>query len=295
VPNTGGAAGPIGLAVADGAGTADSVITGDYDVDGFLDLFVTNGFNLRPLYVGGPNKLFHNNGNAHHWIELDLVGVNSDRDATGARVSATANSVTQYRVQDGRYHRWSQDTRRMHFGLSGAMAADITVKWPGGAVQTFPNVAADKLYRITEGATIPVSVVPGIAPAYPCGSPGLNGAVDSGVFIWRDCPSGEWRLKTAVAGGSNTFSGTVTSDANYSGVAGVGLSGSDSVNNSNPKQILFTFYTNGTGTDGVNFTPQDYSSNCLAINAPASTPVYFGPFRIPEGKSFSLETQSACP
>ena len=34
-------------------------------VDGFLDLFVTNGFNLRPLYIGGPNKLFHNNGNGN--------------------------------------------------------------------------------------------------------------------------------------------------------------------------------------------------------------------------------------
>ena len=83
VPNAGGAAGPIGLAISDGVGTADSVVTADYDEDGFLDLFVTNGFNLQPRYIGGPNKLFHNNGNSNHWIELDLVGVNSDRDATG--------------------------------------------------------------------------------------------------------------------------------------------------------------------------------------------------------------------
>ena len=63
--NAGGAAGPVGVAVASGAGTADSVISGDYDVDGFLDLFVTNGLNLQPLHFGGPNKLFHNNGNAN--------------------------------------------------------------------------------------------------------------------------------------------------------------------------------------------------------------------------------------
>jgi hypothetical protein len=104
VPNAGGAAGPIGLAIADGAGTADSVVTADYDIDGFLDLFVTNGFNLQPRYIGGPNKLFHNSGNANHWIELDLVGVHSDRDATGARVYATANGITQLRVQNGDYH-----------------------------------------------------------------------------------------------------------------------------------------------------------------------------------------------
>ncbi len=152
VPDAGGAAGPIGLAIADAAGTADSAVTADYDEDGFLDLFVTNGFNLQPRYIGGPNKLFHNKGNHNHWIELDLVGVKSDRDATGARVYATALGVTQFRVQDGRYHRWSQDSKRIHFGLAGATSVLLTVKWPSGLVQTFPSVAANKLYTITEGA-----------------------------------------------------------------------------------------------------------------------------------------------
>ncbi len=49
------------------------------------------------------------------------------------------------------------------------------------------------------------------------------------------------------------------------------------------------------GTDGVNFTAADVSTNCLTITAPASIPVYFGPFRVPENQNFSLETQSSCP
>jgi hypothetical protein len=151
VPDAGGAAGPIGLALADGVGTADTVVSADYDRDGFLDLFVTNGFNLQPRYVGGPNRLFRNNGNANHWIELDLVGVNSDRDATGARVYATANGVTQFRVQDGRYHRWAQDSKRIHFGLAGATNTSIVIKWPSGLVQTIPSLAANKIYTVTEG------------------------------------------------------------------------------------------------------------------------------------------------
>ena len=159
VPNAGGAAGPVGLGLADGVGWAESVVSGDYDVDGFLDLFVTNGLNLQPPYIGGPHKLYHNNGNANHWIELDLVGVNSDRDATGARVYAAALGVTQFRVQDGRIHRWSQDAKRIHFGLAGATAVTLTVKWPSGTVQTFANVPANKLYKITENAPNPVPVV----------------------------------------------------------------------------------------------------------------------------------------
>ena len=129
------------------------MVTGDYDEDGFLDLFVTNGFNLQPKFIGGPNKLFHNNGNANHWIELDLIGVHSDRDATGARVYADALGVTQFRVQDGRYHRWSQDSKRIHFGLASASTVNLTVKWPGGAVQTFQNVKANHIYKITEGGS----------------------------------------------------------------------------------------------------------------------------------------------
>jgi hypothetical protein len=295
VPDAGGAAGPVGLAIADGAGTADSVVSADYDVDGFLDLYVTNGFNLRPLYIGGPNKLFHNNRNGNHWIELDLVGVNSDRDATGARVSATANGVTQVRVQNGAYHRWSQDAKRSHFGLAGATTVDLQVVWPSGAIGNYPGVAADQLYRITEGSGIaPVAL--GIAPAYQCGPPPLNGATDSGVFIWRDCPSGQWRMKTASAGATITYNGTVTSSANYTSVAGVGLNSSDSLDyTTNPKQIVFSFKNVGKSTDGVNFVAQSGASTCLQITAPGVSTVYYGPFRVPVSQPFNLETQSTCP
>ena len=150
-------------------------------MDGFLDLFVTNGFNLRPLNFGGPNKLFRNNGNANNWIELDLVGTASDRDAVGARVYATANGTTQLRVQNGQYHRWSQDAKRSHFGLAGASLVNLRVEWPSGNVQTLNNVAANKLYRVTEGAGI-VPVTLGEAPAYQCGPPTINSAVDIGCI-----------------------------------------------------------------------------------------------------------------
>ena len=296
VPNAGGAAGPIGLAIADGVGTADSVITGDYDVDGFLDLFVTNGFNLMPIAIGGPDKLFHNNGNANHWIELDLVGVNSDRDATGARVYATANGVTQFRVQNGAYHRWSQDAKRIHFGLAGATAADITVKWPSGVVQTFPAVQANTLYRVTENNVLPVPVALGAGPAYPCGAPTINPAVDSGAFVWRDCPTGTWLLRTTAAGGNITYTATITSSAPFTSVKGVSVSPYDLLDfTTNPQQIALSVHTKGTSSKGVNFIPQDGASNCLSITAPGITQVYMGPFRVPVSQPFELDTQSTCP
>jgi hypothetical protein len=292
-----GAAGPVGVAVASGAGTADSVISGDYDVDGFLDLFVTNGLNLQPRGFGGPSKLYHNNGNANRWVEVDLVGTRSDRDATGARVYATAAGVTQLRTQNGRYHRWSQDAKRAHFGLGGASSVTLRVEWPSGTVQTH-SVAANKLYRITEStATTPGRIDPvnvGAAPAYPCGAPALNGWQDKGVYVWRDCPSGKWILRVLSANTTITYEGTVTSTSNFTSIKPQGLETGDVLNTSNTKQISFNFISKGTGIDGVDFKLPDGANACLKVPVPSSAQVYMGPFKKPISKPTNLETQGPC-
>jgi hypothetical protein len=292
VAGAGGATGPVGAAVASGAGTADTVVAADYDVDGFVDLFVANGFNLRPLNFGGENKLFRNKGNGRRWVQVDLVGTKSDRDAVGARVFATANGVTQLREQNGAYHRWAQDSRRAHFGLAGATVVDLRVEWPSGSVQTFQRVATNKVYRITEGGGIAPAAL-GQAPAYPCGAPPLNGARDSGIFLWRDCPSGEWRMKTVAAGGSATYAGTITSSHDYVRVKGIALNAADQLNVAGSR-ITFRFDTRGTGTDGVNFVPRDGAKTCLEVQTPAGARVYYGPFRKPVTPPFDLESQARC-
>ncbi len=149
-----GAEGRVGPALSAAAGTSESVVVADYDEDGFLDLFVTNGLNMRPKGFGGDNQLFRNSGNSNGWLELDLVGVTSNRDALGTKILVTAGGVTQYREQNGGYHRWSQNYTRIHLGLGVNDHADVTVKWPSGAVDTFANVAANAIYVITEGRGI---------------------------------------------------------------------------------------------------------------------------------------------
>ncbi len=238
--------------------------------------------------------MFRNNGTGKRWIELDLVGANSDRDAVGARVYATANGVTQLRIQNGAYHRWSQDLRRSHFGLAGATVVDLRVEWPSGAVQTFARVATNKLYRISEGADI-AAVALGVAPAYPCGPPPLNGAVDNGIFVWQDCPTGEWRLRTAAGGGSAVYAGTITSTATYARVSGVGLNSADQLNfTANPKQIVFRFDTRGSATDGANFKPREGTSTCMKVTAPSGSHVFYGPFRKPLVPPCDLNSQAPC-
>jgi len=43
---------------------------------------------------------------------------------------------------------------RLHFGLGGALVADVTVRWPSGQHQTFTALKADQLYTIKEGLGI---------------------------------------------------------------------------------------------------------------------------------------------
>jgi hypothetical protein len=154
VANAGGAAGPIGVSVGQAAGAGESVASADYDLDGRVDLLVTNGMNRRPLVRNaGPYHLFRNTSPARNWIELDLVGTSSTRDAVGARVYATTGGVTQYREQNEGYHRWSQNHRRIHFGLAGNTTVNLKVNWPSGRVDTFNNVASNRIYIVTEGAS----------------------------------------------------------------------------------------------------------------------------------------------
>ncbi len=159
VAAAGGAAGVTGAAVGDQAGTGDSVAVADLDLDGRLDLVVTNGLNLRPLEeTGGPVQLFRNRSDIGNWLQFDLQGSEVPRDAIGTRVLVTAGGVTQLRVQDDGYHRWSQNYRRLHFGLASNTTAEVEVQWPDGSTQAFTGIEGNTLYRVTQGED-PVVIV----------------------------------------------------------------------------------------------------------------------------------------
>ena len=151
-------------AVADAAGASgsatgrgDSVAVADYDADGFVDIFVTNGLG-DPLFNEGPDQLFRNLGNDNHWLEIDPVGIESNRDGIGARVEVLAGGVRQVQLVDGGMHLSTQNHARLHFGLAANTTVDeVVVNWPSGNRQVLSDVQADQLLEIRECAGAPSS------------------------------------------------------------------------------------------------------------------------------------------
>jgi len=147
VPQAGGAEGQVA------EGRQDTVSLGDYDQDGKLDLFVTNGHPIRPFSYAGEQQLFRNiGGTDNHWIQADLEGVTSNRDGIGAIIYATTpDGKKQKREQGGGIHKKSQDYKRIHFGLAGNNKVNLEVRWPSGTVDTFTELSADRVHRLVEG------------------------------------------------------------------------------------------------------------------------------------------------
>ncbi len=118
----------------------------DFDNDGRVEMVVANN--------GSEPLLLHNDGPCqNHFVNFKLVGVRSNRDACGTRVTLRAGGLSQIREVMGGGSYLSQSDLRLHFGLgSSAQADEVEVRWPSGARQLLRGVAADRFYRIEEGS-----------------------------------------------------------------------------------------------------------------------------------------------
>jgi hypothetical protein len=109
-------------------------------------------------------------GQARHWLGVELVGTESNRDAVGARLYAKVGAGQQMRELTAGDGYGSQNSLRQYFGLGDAATVDeLIVRWPkSGKTQTFRDVAANRIIRITEGRDEIVE-----PPYAPAGATGL--------------------------------------------------------------------------------------------------------------------------
>lgn len=92
-------------------------------------------------------------GVGRNWLQVELIGTVSNRDAVGARIVIHTSGQQQAReiVLGDSYG--SQSALRQHFGLGQNTKVDkLIVRWPcSKTIQTFENVAANRIIQITEG------------------------------------------------------------------------------------------------------------------------------------------------
>ena len=120
---------------------------GDFDNDGDVDVLVMN--------MNEPPSLLRNDvTGTGGWLKVLLEGVKSNRSAIGARVVARYDGRAHAQEVTGQSSFYSANDRRLHFGLGAAAAADLTVRWPNGATETFTRVEANHLVVIREGSGI---------------------------------------------------------------------------------------------------------------------------------------------
>ena len=121
------------------------VAVADFDNDGSMEIVVVNLFEPPSLL-----KNFGPHGNSLLIRAVTATG----RDAVGARITVTAGGRKRIdEVRSGGYF-VSQGDFRVHFGLGHETKADVTIRWPQGAVETLRGVDANQWITVREGKGI---------------------------------------------------------------------------------------------------------------------------------------------
>jgi enediyne biosynthesis protein E4 len=126
---------------------------GDYDNDGDLDLFISNGFGEKDN-----NELYINKGNVNGWFKIKLVGKKTSTPI-GARIiiKTTDNGLKkeQMRELSSQSGAYGHNSHIIHFGMGQAKVIDeLIVRWSNGETQTFKKVSANKAYTLLEGGVL---------------------------------------------------------------------------------------------------------------------------------------------
>jgi hypothetical protein len=119
----------------------------DLDNDGDVDVVILNSRRE-------PTILRNDSPSKGHLLQVRLKGTKTNRDGVGARVKVTAGDLALVdEIHSGRGYQ-SHYGSRLYFGLGSRTKVDrIEVRWIGGGVDVFENIAVDRLVTLTEGSS----------------------------------------------------------------------------------------------------------------------------------------------
>jgi len=133
------------------AASSRGLAVGDLWNDGRISAVISN-------MNGGPSLLVNQVRSANHWITFRTVGTKSNRDGIGAKIAVKVGGRELVdEVRSGSSYDSSSDMR-VHFGLGGAAKVEsVQVRWPGGLVERYENLAVDAIHTVQEGSGVAVA------------------------------------------------------------------------------------------------------------------------------------------
>lgn len=120
----------------------------DFDRSGTPDLIFSN-------IDGTQSQLVKNRSTGNKWLRVDLEGVDSNRDAIGAKVILNrADGLQQIQTVTAGNSYVSSGSKSLFFGLHDSTVENMMIQWPSGQIDTLRNVESNRILRIREGEGI---------------------------------------------------------------------------------------------------------------------------------------------
>lgn len=118
----------------------------DWNRDGLTDVAVS--------HIGKPVELLTNDTPRRgHYVTIQLIGVDSGRDAVGTTVTLTTNRETRWQQVTAGDGYASSNEKTLTFGLDDETVAEsVTIVWPSGRIQEFRNIESEHHYIALESA-----------------------------------------------------------------------------------------------------------------------------------------------
>lgn len=127
------------------------MVAADIDQDGDLDLIVS--------HVNQPSAVLKNKTqNSSQWLQIELKGTRSNRDAIGSQVVMVTNKAKRLRLVCGGGSYLSQGPYSLHFGIPpGEKIEYAEITWPDGQKQRVDGLNPNQKHVLIEPVSASIS------------------------------------------------------------------------------------------------------------------------------------------